>query len=203
LRGHCAAGAARTAKLARRAKGRSPQSEKSNQREGHPDTAVSGLGNCSCVALPPASMQSSCPPTAQRDSGRSPAVHPWTGVELGAIHCAHPTGYLGNCSCVALPPASMQSPPSRCRCIGGPDTAHPAQPSQSGFPQAGALGFGFAFGIGAHDARPTGSPRSRRGCAGIVRRMAHTMWASSMPVHGWTVSEPRSGLAHPKHRDCA
>ncbi len=35
----------------------------------------------------------SCPTTAQRDSGGSPTVHPWTGVELGAIHCALPTGY--------------------------------------------------------------------------------------------------------------
>jgi hypothetical protein len=55
----------------------------------------------------------------------------------------------------SIAPTLRAIPPSRCRCIGGPDTAHPAQPSQSGFPQAGALGFGFgfAFGIGAHDAR--------------------------------------------------
>ncbi len=35
----------------------------------------------------------SCPATAQRDSGGSPTVHPWTGVELAAIHCAHPAGF--------------------------------------------------------------------------------------------------------------
>ena len=49
----------------------------------------------------------------------------------------------------------------------------------------------------------TGPPRSRRGCEGQVRRMAHTMWASSTSVHGWTVGEPRSRLAHLQHRDCA
>ncbi len=34
-----------------------------------------------------------CLPTTQRDSGGSPTVHPWTDVELGAIHCAHPAGF--------------------------------------------------------------------------------------------------------------
>jgi hypothetical protein len=104
-------------------------------------TACSRRGSTASIheGVPPASMQSSCPATAQRDSGGSPTVHPWTGVELGAIHCAHPAGFLGNCSCVALPPASMQSPTSRCRCIGDPVTAHPAQPRRSGFPQPRAF----------------------------------------------------------------
>ena len=44
-------------------------------------------------------LQASCLPTAHRDSGGSPTVHPWTDVELGAIHCAHPAGY----PCVTLP----------------------------------------------------------------------------------------------------
>ena len=50
---------------------------------------------------------------------------------------------------------------------------------------------------------PNGSPRGRRGCEGQVRRMAHTMWASSLSAHGRAVSEPRSRLAHPQHRDSA
>ena len=46
---HCAAGAARTAKLARRVEGRSPTSRESNQEKGHPDAAVSGLLPCDCA----------------------------------------------------------------------------------------------------------------------------------------------------------
>jgi hypothetical protein len=59
LSGHCAAGAARTAELAQRAEGRSPESEKCNQREGHPGQTLCGLpATAPCVALPPASMPS-------------------------------------------------------------------------------------------------------------------------------------------------
>ena len=61
----CAAGAARTAKLARRAKGRSPES-----REGHPTLTPYAQSLCSRYA----------------DLLRgSPTVHPWTGVELAHI----------------------------------------------------------------------------------------------------------------------
>ncbi len=170
---------------------------KSNQKKGCPDTAVSGLGNCSCVVLhkdvrmpraqdalerplPPASMQASCPPTTQRDSGGSPTVHPWTGVELGAIHCAHPAGL----SYVTLPLHR------------GPSTAHPAtapallylgypyprlrsqDKASARTPRLGSC-FGFSrFALenarraversfGAHDARyraPSIAARLRRNC---------------------------------------
>ena len=62
---HCAAGAARTARLARRAKGRSPES-----REGHPTLTPYAQSLCSrCAGL----------------LRGSPTVHPWTGVELAHI----------------------------------------------------------------------------------------------------------------------
>ena len=77
LSGHCAAGAARTAQLARRAKGRMPGVKKVTKEKATPIQRSPG----------------SCPATAQRDSGGSPTVHPWTDVELGAIHCAHPSGF--------------------------------------------------------------------------------------------------------------
>ena len=143
-----------------------------------------------------------CLPTAQRDSGGSPTVHPWTDVELGAIHYAHPAGL----SYVTLPlhrgPFYCASCVARAKQIAAHHRfalAFPSPASREKVPGGRRRGFGF----GAQDARSTGSPRSRRGCGGSARRVAHTMWASSMPVHGWTVSEPRSRLAHLKHRDCA
>jgi len=45
------------------------------------------------------------------------------------------------------------------------------------------------------DAAQTGPPEARRGCAGSVRRRAHTMCARSPNVHGRTSGEPRSTLA--------
>jgi hypothetical protein len=45
------------------------------------------------------------------------------------------------------------------------------------------------------DAAQPGPPEARRGCAGKVRRRAHTMCARSLNVHGRTSSEPRSILA--------
>jgi hypothetical protein len=45
------------------------------------------------------------------------------------------------------------------------------------------------------DAAEPGPPEARRGCAGSVRRRAHTMCARSLNVHGRTSSEPRSTLA--------
>ena len=50
------------------------------------------------------------------------------------------------------------------------------------------------------DAAETGPPEARRGCAGKVRRRAHTMCARSLNVHGRTSSEPRSALAHSQGR---
>jgi len=47
---------------------------------------------------------------------------------------------------------------------------------------------------------PNGPPEARRGCAGSVRRRAHTMCARSLNVHGCTSSEPRSTLADLKGR---
>jgi hypothetical protein len=63
------------------------------------------VGNCSCVALPPASMQS---------SATAPALlylpHPCSRRQL-LLRCSTSRihAVVGNCSCVALPPASMQS----------------------------------------------------------------------------------------------
>jgi hypothetical protein len=63
------------------------------------------LGNCSCVALPPASLQS---------SATAPALlyllHPCSRRQL-LLRCSTSCirAVVGNCSCVALPPASMQS----------------------------------------------------------------------------------------------
>ena len=66
---------------------------------------LAALGNCSCVALSPASMQS---------SATAPALlyllHPCSRRQLllrCSISCIH--AVVGNCSCVALSPASMQS----------------------------------------------------------------------------------------------
>jgi hypothetical protein len=79
---HCAAGAARTAKLARRAEGRSPES-----REGHPTHAPYAQSLCSrCASLLRGSL----------------TVHPWTGIELAHIHVGHPSGN----SCAASPRAT-------------------------------------------------------------------------------------------------
>jgi len=50
------------------------------------------------------------------------------------------------------------------------------------------------------DAAQTGPPVARRGCAGKVRRRAHTMCARSLNVHGRTSSEPRSSLAESEGR---
>ena len=62
---HCAAGAARTAQLARRAQGRSPES-----REGHPTFAPCAQSLCfRCASLLRGSL----------------TVHPWTGIELAHI----------------------------------------------------------------------------------------------------------------------
>jgi hypothetical protein len=83
LRGHCAAGAARTAQLARRAKGRSPKSEKGTKEKATPKRRSPG----------------SCPPTPRQGSGGSLTAPPCAGSKLGAIPRAHPTGL----SC-ALPP---------------------------------------------------------------------------------------------------
>jgi len=44
-------------------------------------------------------------------------------------------------------------------------------------------------------AAETGPPEARRGCAGSVRRRAHTMCARSLNVQGRASSEPRSTLA--------
>ena len=81
-------------------------------------------------------LQASCPATAQRDSGGSPTVHPWTDVELGAIPCAHPAGY----PCVALP---LHRGPIHCASCAAKTKQIPAR-----------FGFGFAFRsrFGAHDA---------------------------------------------------
>jgi len=63
------------------------------------------VGNCSCIALPPASMQS---------SAIAPALlyllHPCSRRQL-LLHCSTSCihAVVGNCSCIALPPASMQS----------------------------------------------------------------------------------------------
>ena len=50
------------------------------------------------------------------------------------------------------------------------------------------------------DAAQTGPPVARRGCAGKVRRRAHTMCARSLNVQGRTSSEPRSTLAESEGR---
>ncbi len=83
-------------------------------------------------------LRASCPATAQRDSGGSTTVHPWTGVELGAIHCAHPAGY----PCVTLP---LHRRPIYCASCAAKTKQVPAR-----------FGFGFALRFGVHDARYMG-----------------------------------------------
>ena len=90
------------------------------------------VGNCSCVALPPASMQScvALSPASMQSSATAPRLwlpaspyllYPYSRRQLllrcstSCIHavvrcsisCIH--AVVGNCSCVALSPASMQS----------------------------------------------------------------------------------------------
>ncbi len=148
----------------------------------------------------------SCPATAQRDSGGSPTVHPWTGVELGAIPCAHPAGYPyvtlplhrgpGYCASCA---AKTKQIPARLDCA----LEFPSPAQREKVPKADEGGFGFSLLLWRARCALSGSRHSRRACGGNVRRMAHRKWASSTPVHGWTVGEPRSRRAHLEHRDCA
>jgi hypothetical protein len=113
---------------------------KVTKRKSTPIQRSPGSATAPCVALPPASMQSSCPPTPQRDSGGSPTVHPWTGVELGAIPCAHPSGFPS----VTLP---LHRGPIHCASCAVKTKQTPARVG---------IGFGFALGSGAHDARYRG-----------------------------------------------
>ncbi len=141
LRGHCAAGAARTAKLARRAEGRSPESREGTKSKATPIQRSPG----------------SCPTTTQRDSGGSPTVHPWTGVELGAIHCAHPAGspyvtlplHRGPGCCASCAAKTKRIPACLSFAL-----AFPSPARREKVPQAdeGA----FDFDLGAHDARYMG-----------------------------------------------
>ena len=149
-------------------------------------------------------MQASCPPTAQRDSGGSPTVHPWTGVELGAIPCAHPAGYpyvtlplhRGPGHCASCAAKTMQTP-ARCSFA----LAFPSPVQREKVP--GGRMRGLSLLLWRAGCALPGSRHSRRDCGGNVRRMAHRKWASSTPVHGWTVGEPRSRPAYLEHRDCA
>ncbi len=136
-------------------------------------------------ATPMKRSPGSCPATAQRDSGGSPTVHPWTGVELGAVPRAHPAGY----PYVTLP---LHRGPGHCTSCAAKTKQIPA-----------CCCFGFLLLLRRAGCALSGSRHSRRACGGIVRRMAHRTWASSTPVHGWTVGEPRSRLADLEHRDCA
>ena len=88
-------------------------------------------------------------------------------------------------------------------CIDARGRATQAQLPNALLALALALGFGSLLLLWRARCALTGSRHSRRACGGIVRRMAHTMWASSTPVQGWTVGEPRSRLANLEHRDCA
>ncbi len=210
----------------------------SNQREGHPDAAVSKhsatapalhstafsrRGSTASIhgCVPPASMQS----PAFRLRNATP------GVRRQSI-----PGLTSNWA-LSIAPTLRAFPPLRCRCIGGPFTAHPATAPALlylGYPYprlrsqdkaaSGTLRVAFEspspasrekvpgradeglwlwLWLGRARRALLGSPRSRRDCEGQVRRMAHTMWASSTSVHGWTVGEPRSRLANLEHRDCA
>jgi hypothetical protein len=64
-------------------------------------------------------------------------------------------------------------------------------------PEWKALALASASAAGC---RPLGPPEAWRGCAGKVRRRAHTMCARSLNVHGRTSSEPRSALAKAQGR---
>ena len=100
----------------------------------------------------------SCPATAQRDSGGSPTVHPWTGVELGAIPCAHPAGYpyvtlplhRGPIYCASCAAKTKQIP-ARFGCFA---LAFPSPAKREKVPEADEGAFGFDSG--AHDARYMG-----------------------------------------------
>ena len=83
LSGHCAAGAARTAQLARRAKGRMPGVKKVTKRKATPMQRSPG----------------SCPATARSGSGGWLTVHPLTGSQLARIPASHPAGL----SCATSP----------------------------------------------------------------------------------------------------
>ena len=96
---HCAAGAARTAQLARRAQGRSPES-----REGHPDAAVSGL-------LPF--------DFAKRFQGWL-TVHPCTDSQLARILASHPVGNSSTAS-------PLHRGPSHCASCAAKPKQYPAR----------------------------------------------------------------------------
>jgi hypothetical protein len=70
------------------------------KRKATPKRWSPGSATAPCVALPPASMQSSCPATSRQDSGGSLTALPCAGSELGAILRAHPAGL----SCAQSPP---------------------------------------------------------------------------------------------------
>ena len=124
-------------------------------------------------------------------------VHPWTknafgpaGLadapsmarrQVGAIHCAHPTGLL-----------VRSSPQHR-----GPRSASMTAIMASFEARSNNL----LRPLARTGCASNGAPRTRRADDGSVRRMAHRKCASSPQAQGCAFGEPRRPLAHPGHTD--
>jgi hypothetical protein len=167
--------------------------EKGTKEKATPKRWSPGSATAPCVALPPASMQSSCPPTPRQGSGGSLTAPPCADSKLGAIPRAHPAGLSyalppplrgpdsahrarqceeqsqsqspsATAPCVALPPASMQS-----------SSAFGTFSRLAGEGQATAKVYarvrGNSLRLGCARRAVDGAPMQRQGDGGIARRV--------------------------------
>jgi len=101
--------------------------------------------------------------------------------QVGAIHCAHPSGLL-----------VRPSPQHR-----GPDSASMAAIMASLEARSGKT----ASPVTRAGSALNGAPRTRRAGDGKARKVAHRKCASSPQAQGCAFGKPRRPRAHPEHRD--